>query len=389
MRDILKKTFGFKLAALTVLMLTQSNSVTAAEEKLISGALGASQLWDSNFFRDPDEFAVSEQVTVLTAGVNVATNISRQQLSARWGVRSFQHAENDQFDETFQTGFARWNGAWAADFTSNLEWSRDSYLVDRWEAEENDVVARDTAKFVLTKGRENRFSFQVGASQANQNHSNDLFTKLNFEDREGFLGITYKTPSLSTLTLRYRGGDRVYDDLSALDPNRDYNFDFDQLELENVWKISSKTTSTVSFTRFKRNGLLNDSTGDYATLDLSWDATPKIQWRTGYTYKKPALGETIDLPTTIQTGFVSFSWDLSSKLSLSSRVEKVLRDYRNIDEEFPRRESQINISPLALTYAMNDSLNFKLDTSWRKNDSPRVDRAYEVSQASLGMAFRF
>jgi len=387
MRDILNN--HTKLAAISLFFLLHSNGAIAAEEKLISGALGASQLWDSNFFRDPDEIAISEQVTVLTAGINVATSISRQQLSARWGARSYQHKENEQFDETFQAGFARWNGAWAGDFTSNLEWSRDSYLVDRWEADESDVVARDTAKFAITKGRDNRFSFQVGGSQSNQHHSNDQFTKLDFDDREGFAGVTYKTPSLSTLTLRYRSGDRVYDDLSELDPTRDYNFKFDQLEFENVWKISSKTSSTVSFTRFKRNGVLNNSTGDYATLDFSWDATPKIQWRAGYTYKEPALGETIDLPTTIQTGFVSFSWDFLSKLSVSSRLEKVLRDYRNEGEEVPRKESQINISPLVITYAMNDSLNFKLDTSWRRNESPKADRAYETSQASLGMTFRF
>ncbi|RYY76511.1 MAG: hypothetical protein EOO52_03110 [Gammaproteobacteria bacterium] len=381
-----------QLAGITLFFVLQSGEIIAAEqEKLISGAVGATQLWDSNFFRKPDDQELSEQTTILSAGVALATYVSRQQLSARWAVRSYQHAEYEQFDETVQNGLARWNGAWAGDFTSNLEWSRDAYLVDRWEvgADASDVVERDTTKFMVTKGRDNRFSFQLGASQSNQKHSNDVFTKFNFEDREGFVGLTYKTPSASTLTVRYRGGDRQYDDLSVLDPERDYNFDFDQLEIENVWKMSSKTTSTISFTRFKRDGVLNDSTGDYATVDFSWDATPKIQWRTGYSYKKPALGETIDLPSTIQAGFINFSWSFSPKWSISSRVEKIKRDYKNLGEEFPRTESQVNISPFVLTYTMSDSLNFKLDTSWRKNESPVLEREYETSQASLGLTFRF
>ena len=408
MRDILTKSF--KLTA-TFFFLVQSGFASAAEEKLISGALGASQLWDSNFFRDPEGEELSEQITLLTAGVGLATNISRQQLSVRWRVRSYQHVENDKFDETFQDGVARWNGAWAGDFTSNLELSRDSYLIDRWELdsniEESDVVSRDIGKFVLTKGRDNRFSFQVGASKANQKHSNPQFDNLNFEEEEGFVGVTYKTPSNSKLTLRYRASERTFDDLSWKPENdlRDYNFESQQVEVEGIWKLSEKTNSTFTFARFGRDGEVNDSTGDFATLDFSWDVTPKIQWRTGYTYKEPAIGETLDTPTTIETAFLNFSWDITSKLSLSSRVEKVWRDYSNPINGFPdlngnpddldlmlgipRKESQLNIAPIALTYTMNESLSFKLDTSWRKSDSPRLDRTYELSQGTIGVVFRF
>ncbi len=402
MRDILNNRT--KLVATTVFILMQS-SMVVAEDRLFTGVLGASELWDSNFFRDPDDLAVSEQITLLTAGFALSTNISRQQLSLRWRVKSYQHAENDQFDKTFQDGVARWNGSWAGDFTTNAELSRDSYLIDRWElesnVEESDVVSRDIGKFVLTKGRENRFSFQVGASKTKQKHSNTQFDNLDYEDDEGFVGVTYKTPSHSTFTVRYRANERVYDDpplpTNADDP-RDYNFKGQQVEVENVWKMSEKTTSTITLARFNRDGDLNDSTGDYASLDLSWDATPKMQWHTGYTYKKPAIGETIDAPTTIETGFVSLSWDITPKLTLSSRAEKLWRDYSYLAIQpsepdspinVPRKESQINISPLELTYTMNESLSFKLDTSWRRNKSPINDREYEVSQASLGMAFRF
>ena len=401
MRDISNN--HSKLAAITVLLLMQS-SVVVAEDRLFTGVLGASELWDSNFFRDPDDLAVSEQITLLTAGFALSTNISRQQLSLRWRVKSYQHAENDQFDETFQDGVARWNGAWAGDFTTNAELSRDSYLIDRWElesdVEKSDVVSRDVGKFVLTKGRDNRFSFQVGASKTKQKHSNSRFDNLNYEEDEGFVGITYKTPSHSTFAVRYRANQRTFDDppARAVTDTRDYNFDSQQIEVENVWKMSEKTSSTITFARFKRDGDFNESTGDYATLDISWDATPKMQWHAGYTYKKPAIGETIDTPTTVETGFASLSWDMTPKLSLSSRIEKLWRDYtypaaiisdETSDIFVPRKESQINISPLVLNYTMNESLSFKLDTSWRKNESPKVNRAYEVSQVSLGMAFRF
>lgn len=401
MRNMLSK--HFKLSA-TVFFLTQSGIASAAEENFFSGTLGASQLWDSNFFRDYDDAALAEQITLLTAGATLSTNVSRQQFSLRWRVRSYLHAENEQFDETFHDGTARWNGAWAGDFSSNVEFSRDSYLIDRWELESNvqqsDVVSRDIGKFVITKGRENRFSFQFGASAAHQKHSNLDFAKLNFEDKEGFAGLTYKTPSNSTLAFRYRVSERIYDELLVRDVTtdpRDYNFESQQVEVENVWKMSEKTTSTITFARFNRDGDVNESTGDYATLDFSWNATPKIQWHVGYTYKTPAIGETIDTPTTVETGYISLSWDLTPKLSLSSRAEKLWRDYQNPvelkDNELvaadPRKESQINISPIELVYTMNESLSFKLDTSWRKNESPKEGRAYEVSQATIGAVFRF
>lgn len=408
MRDMLNKQF--KLTAIAFLTV-QSFTVVAAEENLFSGTLGASQLWDSNFYRDPEGEEFSEQITQLSAGVKLATSVSRQQFNLSWRVRSYQHAENDQFDETFQDGVARWNGAWAGDFTSNLELSRDSYLIDRWEIDspiqESDVVSRDTGKFVLTKGRENRFSFQLGASTAKQKHSSTQFDHLDFQDDEGFAGITYKTPSNSTLTLRYRAIERTYDQLIEVNNGNllDYNFESQQVEVENIWKMSQKTNSTFTFARFNRDGDVNNSTGTYATLDFGWDATPKIQWHAGYTYKEPAIGETIDTPDTIKTAFITFSWDITPKLSLSSRAEKLWRDYKNpgqtipsieaLTEEMrillitPRRDSQLNIAPIALTYTMNESLSFKLDASWRKSESLRPDKTYDLSQGSLGMVFRF
>jgi hypothetical protein len=372
--------------AATLFCLVQSG-VAAAEEEWINGGIGASQIWDGNFFRNPEE--ISEQIRLLSAGIGLSANVSRQKFSARWRVRSYQHVNNEQLDETFQDGAARWNGAWAGDFTTNVEWVRDSYLVDRWEAAESDVVAKDDAKFSITRGAQNRFSFKVGARDTNQKHSSELREEFNYHEKEAFAGVTYKTPSYSTLSLFYRAGDRTYVDRLVEDPESNFDFDYRQVDLENVWKISDKTTSTITISRFSRKGVLNDSVGDYALLDLSWDATPKIQWHAGYSYKRPALGETIDLPSTVQTGFISASWDVTSKLELTSRFERLLRDYNRPDELFVRTESQYNIIPLALTYQFSEAVTVKLDSSWRKNESPIPVRQYKSAQVVLGLAVRF
>jgi hypothetical protein len=380
-----------KLAA-TIFFLTQCGIAVAADEKLISGNIAASQLWDDNFFQNADE--TPEQITVLNAGLALSKNISRQQFSARWRVRSYQHADYEKFDEILQDGSLRWYGAWGEELTSNLEWVRDAYLVDRWETPEGDVdsVAKEDAKFALTYGSQNRFSVQVGGRQSKQNHSSISRNNLDYEENEGFAGLTYRTPSQSTLTLRYRSGDRTYVNRVGESLENNFDFDYRQLELENIWKISAKTTSKLTLARLEREGtsVINNTSGNYALLDFSWDATPKVQWHLGYSFTHPAQGDTIDKPTDVKTGFVSVTWNISQKVVLSSRVEKVSRNYADVDEKNPRAETQYNFIPLSINYAIYDSLSLRLDTTWRKNESPRLlTREYEASQVMVGLNYRF
>ncbi len=374
-----------KLAA-TIFFLMQCGAVSA-QEKLISGNIAASQLWDSNFFRAPDEF--SEQISLLSAGLGLSKNISRQRFSAGWRVRSYMHAENEKFDETIHDGLLRWNGGWGENFTSNLEWLSDSYLVDRWETAENDKVSKDDTQFALTYGSQNRFAFQVGARQSKQKHSNQQYTNLDYEENEGFTGLTYKTVSQSTLTLRYRSGERTYINRASEELEGNFDFDYRQVELENIWKISAKTSSTLTVARFEREGVVNNSTGDLAVLDFKWEATPKVQWHLGYSHKRPVKGETIDMPSQVQTSFAGVSWNISPKITLSSRVEKLRRNYEDDSEQLIRSETQLNIIPLAASYMIYDSVTLRLDTSWRKNESPVVERQYEAMQVMLGLNYRF
>lgn len=382
-----------KLAA-TIIFLMHCGAVSAAveEQKLISGNIAASQLWDSNFFQNSAE--LSEQISVFSGGLNLSKNISRQQFSARWNVVSYQHEKNEQFDETIQNGSLRWNGAWGEELTSNLEWLRDSYLVDRWATPEGDadVTSKEDGKFSLTYGSQNRFSFQVGGRQSKQYHSSIIRKDLDFDENEGFAGITYQTPSQSTLTLRYRSGDRTYINRVGFALENTFDFDYRQIELENIWKISAKTTSKLTVARVEREGIgfINNTSGNSALLDFSWDATPKIQWHAGYSYTQPAQGETIDKPTDVKTGFISLTWNISPKVILSSRVEKVSRNYNDIDEPLPRAEKQYNIIPLAISYKIYDSISLRLDTSWHKNESPVIpEREYDASQVMLGLNYRF
>ena len=380
-----------KLAA-TIFFLTQCAIAVAADEKLISGNIAASQLWDDNFFQNADE--TPEQITVLNAGLALSKNISRQQFSARWRVRSYQHANYEKFDETLQDGSLRWYGAWGEELTSNLEWVRDAYLVDRWETPEGDVdsVAKEDAKFALAYGSQNRFSVQVGGRQSKQNHSSISRNNLDYEENEGFAGLTYRTPSQSTLTLRYRSGDRTYINRVGASLENNFDFDYRQIELENIWKISAKTTSKLTLARLEREGtsVINNTSGNYALLDFSWDATPKVQWHLGYSFTHPAQGDTIDKPTDVKTGFVSVTWSISQKVVLSSRVEKVSRNYADVDEKNPRAETQYNFIPLSINYAIYDSLSLRLDTTWRKNESPLLlSREYEASQVMVGLNYRF
>lgn len=380
-----------KLAA-TIIFLMQSGVVAAEEEKLISGNIAASQLWDSNFFQNADENA--EQISVLSAGLALSKNISRQQFSARWRVRSYQHSENEEFDETIQDGSLRWNGAWGEELTSNVEWVRDSYLVDRWETPEGDadVVSKEDGKFSLTYGSQNRFSFQVGGHQSKQTHSSIIRKDIDYDEDEGYAGLTYQTPSQSTLTLRYRSGDRTYINRVGVAVENNFDFDYHQIELENIWKISAKTTSKLTIARLERegDGFVNTTSGNYALLDFSWEASPKILWHAGYSYTHPAEGDTIDKPTDVKTGFIGVTWNISPKVTLSSRVEKVSRNYADIDEPNPRQETQYNIVPLTINYALYESLSLRLDTNWHKNESPVLHlREYDESQVMVGLNYRF
>jgi len=379
-----------KLTA-TIIFLMHCGAV-AADEKLISGNVAASQLWDSNFLQNTDE--LSEQISVFSAGLALSKNISRQQFNARWSVKSYQHSKNEQFDETIQNGSLRWNGAWGEEFTSNVEWLRDAYLVDRWETPEGDadVVSKNDGKFSLTYGNQNRFSFQVGGRQSKQTHASTIRKELDFDESEGYAGLTYRTPSQSTLTLRYRSGDRAYVNRVGVLQANNFDFDYHQIELENIWKISAKTTSKLTFARLEREGIdfVNTTSGNYALLDFSWEASPKVLWHAGYSFTHPAQGDTIDKPTDVKTGFVGVTWNISPKVVLSSRVEKVSRNYADADEDNPRSETQYNIVPLSINYMIYDSLILRLDTNWHKNESPVLHlREYEESQVMLGLNYRF
>jgi hypothetical protein len=289
-----------------------------------------------------------------------------------------------------QDGVLRWNGAWAGQFTSLLEWTRDSYLVDRWEVpDSSDAVAKDDARFVLTRGSENRFSFQVGAHRARQTHSRLPLDYLDYEDNELFTALIYQTPAHSTLTLRYKSGDRSYLNKTVEDPNTIFDFNYDQFELENIWKISSKTSTSLMLSKLNRKGISDNSAGELAQLNLTWDATPKLQWKTGYSFKKPLQGDTIDMPSRVQNAFVSLAWKISLKLSLSSQAEKIQRNYENSEFQLVRTETQYNLVPLAITYLINDSFVVRLDTGWHKNVSPIHEREYESLQSTLGLTVRF
>lgn len=358
----------------------------AQAQDRFSLALGAREVWDSNFARSPD--IDSEHYTLSTASVTVNQRLSKQQFSLGLIGNNYAYAERDDLDVSFYEGHANWNSSWNRRFKTKISWNRDAYAVDRLEFAGKDVVAHDDFMGQVTIGGQGNLSFTLGARQITQTHSNDERENLDYDEEEGFFSANYTTANQSFLSLRLREGEREYVNLM---PDESFLLDFDyrQLELEGFWSITRKTQVGFTVGRFDRDGQTNAGAGTQALIDFDWAMTEKLKLSVQYSHSEPAVGETSDSPSDIRGGKLTLGWEPSHKWSVSMSAGYSTFAYLEQDGEPARDENVTSFSPFVLTYRYSEALRFRLDSQWVDRESPLAYRDYDYALGSFGATFVF
>ncbi|MFO1388224.1 hypothetical protein [Cellvibrio sp.] len=362
----------------------------AADEKPFNVNLSAQGIWDSNFSRSP--LNDSEQGLLSSAGFRFDDKIGRQRLIAKWDIHRYEYNDHPDFDATTDAGQLSWKGAFGSKVTADIDFLRNSYQVDRLEFFGKDIVTRDDLSARFGYGTESRLSFHAGARKSEQEHSNEGRRALDFDEKEGFADIGFQTNNKSTLFLRYKSGERTYSHWvsDTLDTAfADLDFDYRQLELEAQWALSSKTTLSALVARFERDGAINDARGSVVNIGVDWRVTEKAWLKAGYTLAEPALGETSDSASRIKTFSLSAQWQFLSKWGLGSAVAYSVVDYEHLPPEFVRQETAYTVSPVTLTFDSGHHWRLRLDSGWRKNESPIFVRDYIARQINAGIFFYY
>jgi len=359
----------------------------AADDKVLQLTASVQGIWDSNFSRSPEED--EEQARLTAAGLSFDRNFGRQRLIATWRGAHYQYDKHPDFNGSTHSTYVAWKGLVGSQINTDVEWLRDSYLVDRLEFFGKDIVTRDDVQAKIGYGNNRKLSFHIGGRASSQTHSNDTRTSLDFDEDEGFIDVGYQTSSKSSLFIRYRSGTRTYVNPPSDVIPGELDFDYDQLELEGIWSLSPKTNISAVVASFKRHGLINDASGSLATLSAGWQTTEKLKFNAGYTFRQPAIGETSDSPTQVQNIFASVAWQYSSKISLASTWRYSVLDYEKVSPEWVRTEHLYDFSPLTISYGSGNHWLVRLESGWRKNESPLAYRNYVSRHASVGLFFNY
>lgn len=340
------------------------------------------ELYDSNYTRTLNKN--SEQITQSSLGVSLNETWSNQRLSARWQGTHFSFDKLEDDANLQRAGFD-WKSNWPMGFKSNLTFKRDGYLVDQLEFAGVDVSTQDLATARVGYGFSDGWSFNVGARGFKQLHSNDDRRRLEYDEKDGFAEISYTTPVGSSVTLRGRNGERTYQEDALL--IEDINFDYRQAEIETIWIASPKTEVSLLVAGYDRTGEINNGSGTMSSLEVNWKPTEKLNFKTLYSLQYPAIGESDDDTSKIQTSLLSAEWELTSKLTFSSRLSYTRTRYVNVNPMLERSEGLFNYLPVGVAYTPSPHWQIKLDTGWRKNNSPLTYRQYISAQVNAGLFF--
>jgi hypothetical protein len=397
----------FILGVLPAYLLATQSSFAQEEARndRLNIGLSVQQLWDSNYSRTPEE--ESEEITLTGASIGLNHRISRQQFKANWQGLHYEHAERVDLDSTLNKANLVWNGEWGSRLKSELEWVRDSYLVDRLEFFGKDIVKRDDVNAKLGYGAGHKLMLAVGGRDTRQTHTNGEREGLDFDEEEVFVEAGYKTGIKSTIIARVKYGERIYPNEQLITPPPGVeplpenipgdglltpgylDYDYGQAELEVVWVASEKTSITSTLGYFERDGLINSGDGALAGIEINWELTPKVALAGGYSLRQPAIGETSDSPSDIHRFYFDATWQWTEKLSLSAGARFYEFHYENASPGLIRDESLVDITPLAINFAVAESFSLKLKTSWTDRDSPLTYRDYSSEQVSIGAFFSY
>lgn len=356
-----------------------------AEQQLITAGLSIQEYWDNNFSRNRAE--VREEITLASASISLNKKLSRQQLSARWKGTEYSHKFREDLDGSVQVGEFSWDGEWGKKWRTEVSVLRDAYAVDRLEFFDKDIVTRDDAIIKIGYGTGDKLALYVGARHTKQHHSAALREGLDFDEDEGLIEFTYQTAQESLLVARYKIGERQYPNPGLENSLGELDFDFQQVEFESTIQLSRKTQLNSVLAYFEREGLVNDDHGALATLGMTWDPSEKLQVKTGYLLKQPAVGELSDSPSEIDRVFLSAEWQWTHKIRLSASAYYEEQAFDGI-VSIEREEELSVISPFNLTYDYSENISIQVNSEWEDRESLLAYRDYSSLQGRLGIFIR-
>jgi hypothetical protein len=358
-----------------------------ASDDFLNVDLSLKRLHDDNFLRSP-EAGVAEEITVASAGLRLNETIASQALKAQWHAVSYNYDQFSDLDAVVQQGKFSWKGQFGERIKTDVELLRDSSPVDRLEFTGKDIVTKDDATAKIGYGTGERLTAYIGGHQTRQNHSEDMRDGLDFNDQETFFELAYKTAGDSTLSARVENGERNYPNYPSDTPvPHDLDFTYKQLSVDANFVLSPKTSIELAGASFSRDGIVNNGKGSVASLAAKWTLTPKLQMKTGYTYRQPAIGEISDSPFETQGVFISANWQLTPKISLGTNLRGEEQQFDDRSIGLAREEKLYNIMPLAIIYNYSDNFSFRIEAERIKRESPLEYRNFLSNQISANILF--
>lgn len=343
---------------------------------------------DSNYDRLPD--SDPEQITTGTAGIRLNQTLSRQEFNARAAVTRYRFDERDELDTSLWSGGLGWQGRIGKRLKPSLSWSQTERLVDRAEFEARDILTDDDIRGGLVYILGPHWSIPLRARRLEQEHSNDSQTALDYIDEQVSVGAFYTSDRYSTAGINLIRGDREYPNQGRTRPEDipergDLDYDYLTVELETNWVVSPKTQLEGRLGFFNRDGEANDGSGGYAIVEARWKPTYKTRLTTGVQYTEPPIGETSNSPSEVERIYLDVEWQATPKIQLSSGYSWANSSFDANTSRSARTEEIQVVNPLIARYEMNETLAFYLRSTWVNRTSPLDEREFDATIVKLGL----
>lgn len=278
-------------------------------------SVSAQEQYDDNFTRTPDK--QSERISAISGEVSLDKTISQQHITAYLRATDSHYAKRDYLNKVTYNAGVEWLSRFASRWVGDLNWQRKRDRVPFSSFQGDDVVTDSDLSGSLGYEISPEITAYAGAEQGNQEHSNSVRQLLDHEDRQGFVGVKYKSGRDSTVDVRFRDGRRDYDSNDALD------YRYKQIEARVGWQITDKTKLSGMLGRFRRTGEINQGSGTLRSIQGDWDATSKTSFTARYQVSYPAAGGDNTSPSREQRALLKALWQATAKLGFTAQIENI------------------------------------------------------------------
>lgn len=278
-------------------------------------SVSAQHQYDDNYTRTPDK--QSERISAVSGEVSLDKTISQQRITASLRATDSHYAKRDYLNKVTYNAGVEWLSRFASRWVGDLSWQRKRDRVPFSSFQGDDVVTDSDLNGSLGYEISPEVTAYAGAEQANQDHSNSERQLLNHEDRQGFVGVKYKSGRDSTVDVRFRDGRRDYDSNDALD------YRYKQIETHVGWQITDKTKLSGMLGHFRRTGDINQGSGTIRAIQGDWAPTGKTSFTARYQVTYPAAGGDNTSPSREQRALLKALWQATAKLGFTAQIEQI------------------------------------------------------------------